>query len=78
MPIDQALLGRFRPLIWLGACFLAISMLTRFALLVRTGAGIPPSLGYWLYVYEVGLAYDLLAFVYFAWPLVLLLWLLPV
>lgn len=77
MPIDQALLGRFRPLIWLGACFLAISMLTRFALLVRTGAGIPPSLGYWLYVYEVGLAYDLLAFVYFAWPLVLLLWLLP-
>ncbi len=77
MPTDSALLRRFRPLIWLAACFLAISMLTRFALLIRTGAGIPPSPRYWLYVYEVGLGYDLLAFVYFAWPLVLLLWLLP-
>ena len=30
-------LGRFRPLAWLAGCFLAISALTRLALLVATG-----------------------------------------
>ena len=52
-------------------------MLTRLALLIATGSGVPASPGYWLYAFAVGLGYDLLAFVYFAWPLVLLLWLLP-
>jgi phosphoglycerol transferase MdoB-like AlkP superfamily enzyme len=74
---SDARFGRFRPLLWLGTCFLAISALTRLALLAATGSGVPVSPGLWLYAFGVGLGYDLLAFVYFAWPLVLLLWLLP-
>lgn len=70
-------LGRFRPLAWLALCFLSISSLTRLALLVAAGSGVPVAPGPWLYTFGVGLGYDLLAFVYFAWPLVLLLWLLP-
>lgn len=70
-------LGRFRPLAWLAGCFLAISALTRLALLVATGPGVPASPGAWLFAFGVGLGYDLLAFAYFAWPLLLLLWLLP-
>jgi phosphoglycerol transferase MdoB-like AlkP superfamily enzyme len=73
----SALSARFRPLAWLGGSFLAISTLTRLLLLIATGHGVPASPGYWLYAFGVGLGYDLLAFVYFAWPLVLLLWLLP-
>ena len=69
--------GRFRPLAWLALCFLSISALTRLALLMATGSGVPAAPGAWLYTFGVGLGYDLLAFVYFAWPLVLLLWLLP-
>src|SRR5690606_21946666 len=68
---------RFRPLLWLGLCFLAVSALTRLALLVAAGSGVPAAPASWLYAFGVGLGYDLLAFVYFAWPLVLLLWLLP-
>ncbi len=75
--IQSPLLSRFRPLLWLGICFLFVSVLTRFALLITTGSGVPASPGYWLYAFAVGLGYDLLTFVYFAWPLVLLLWLLP-
>ncbi|MEO5629522.1 MAG: LTA synthase family protein [Thermomonas sp.] len=75
--VSSPLLSRFRPLLWLGICFLSVSMLTRLALLIATGSGVPASPGYWLYAFAVGLGYDLLAFVYFAWPLVLLLWLLP-
>ena len=74
---QSPLYARFRPLVWLGACFLVISTLTRLALLVATGSGVPVSPGAWLYLFAVGLGYDLLAFVYFAWPLLLLLWLLP-
>lgn len=69
--------GRFRPLAWLAACFLSISALTRLALLVAAGSGVPAAPAAWLYAFGVGLGYDLLAFVYFAWPLLLLLWLLP-
>ena len=69
--------SRFRPLLWLGIVFVAVSTLTRLALLVATGTGVPASLGNWAYAFGVGLGYDLLAFVYFAWPLVLALWLLP-
>ena len=68
---------RYRPLAWLLAVFLAVSALTRLVLLVKTGAGVPPSPGTWLSIFLIGLGYDLLTFVYFAWPLVLLLWVLP-
>jgi phosphoglycerol transferase MdoB-like AlkP superfamily enzyme len=68
---------RYRPLAWLLAIFLAVSMLTRLVLLVAAGSGIPPGVGHWLAVFGVGLGFDLLTFVYFAWPMVLLLWLLP-
>lgn len=75
--IHSALLSRFRPLLWLGICFISVSALTRLALLIATGSGVPASPGYWFYAFAVGLGYDLLTLVYFAWPLVLLLWLLP-
>ena len=76
-PTHGPLSSRFRPLLWLGACFLLVSTLTRIMLLVATGGGVPPSVGNWLYVFGVGLGYDLLAFLYFGWPLLLLLWVLP-
>ena len=75
--IQSPLLSRFRPVLWLGLCFLIVSALTRLALLLAIGVGVPASPGYWLYAFGVGLGYDLLTFVYFAWPLVLVLWLLP-
>jgi phosphoglycerol transferase MdoB-like AlkP superfamily enzyme len=68
---------RFRPLAWLAVVSIGISTLTRLALLIATGNGIPTSPGYWLYAFLVGFGYDVLTFVYFAWPLVLLLWLMP-
>lgn len=73
----RSLRQRYAPLVWLALVFLAIAFLTRVALLVRTGDGVPPHVGSWLYVFLVGFAYDVIAFVYFASPLVLLLWLLP-
>lgn len=69
--------SRFRPLVWLCACFLLVSFLTRAVLLWATGSGVGTSVGAWAYVFGVGLFYDLIAMVYFAWPLVLLLWLMP-
>jgi phosphoglycerol transferase MdoB-like AlkP superfamily enzyme len=72
-----ALARRFRPLLWLGVCFLAISFLTRLILLLMTGSGVPPNPVDWVYAFGVGLGYDLVTFVYFAWPLVLFLWLVP-
>lgn len=68
---------RYRPLAWLLAVFLAISTLTRIVLLVAAGSGVSPTPAHWFDVFAIGLAFDLLTFVYFAWPLVLLLWLLP-
>jgi phosphoglycerol transferase MdoB-like AlkP superfamily enzyme len=68
---------RYRPLAWLLAAFLAISTLTRIVLLGAAGNGVPPNPGYWFDVFAIGLGFDLLTFVYFAWPLVLLLWVLP-
>lgn len=68
---------RFRPVLWLGTCFLVIATLTRLTLLIATGDGIPIDAGSYAYAFSVGLVYDLVAFVYFAIPLVLLLWLLP-
>ena len=68
---------RFRPLLWLAICFLTISTATRLALLLATGSGVPFSLESYAYAFGVGLAYDLLAYLYFAIPLMLLLWVLP-
>ena len=68
---------RFRPLLWLAVCFLAIAFVTRLILLLMTGSGVPPNPLDWLYAFGVGLGYDLVTFVYFAWPLVLFLWLVP-
>ncbi len=73
----STLTRRFQPLLWLGICFIAISFLTRLILLFMTGSGIPANPLYWLYAFAVGLGYDLITFVYFAWPLVLVLWLVP-
>ncbi|HET8898352.1 MAG TPA: sulfatase-like hydrolase/transferase [Rhodanobacteraceae bacterium] len=75
--LHASLRPRLRPLFWLGACMIGISFLTRLALLWMTGTGIAPKPGYWLYAFAVGLGYDVTTFVYFAWPLVLLLWLVP-
>ena len=72
-----SLLRRFRPLVWLGICFIAIAFVTRVILLVMTGSGVPPNPLDWLYAFGVGLGYDLITFVYVAWPLVLFLWLVP-
>ena len=77
MPTRFPLLDRFRPLLWLAGCLLAISAATRLALLVVTGSGVPATVGNWLYVFGVGLGYDVLAALYFGIPLLLLLWLLP-
>ena len=68
---------RYRPLAWLSVVFLVVSTATRLVLLVAAGSGVPASASHWLMVFGIGLAFDLLTFVYFAWPLVLLLWLLP-
>lgn len=68
---------RFRPLAWLGACFVAIAFLTRLILLLMAGSGVPLDPGYWMFAFGVGFVYDLVTFVYFAWPLVLFLWLVP-
>lgn len=68
---------RYAPLIWLACVFFAIEFLTRLVLLIKTGDGVPVQPLSWLYLFVVGAAYDLVAFLYFAWPLVLLLWLMP-
>ena len=53
------LYSRFRPLLWLGIVFLSLSALTRLALLVATGSGVPATFGNWAYAFGVGLGYDL-------------------
>ena len=75
--VHSLLFERYRPLLWLGVVFLVVCFLLRLVLLVATSAGVPTDPGTWLYIFAVGLGYDLLAFVYLAIPLVLLLWLLP-
>jgi len=82
MPIPDAtaaspLRQRYAPLLWLAAIFFSIESLTRLVLLIKTGDGVPAHITSWVYLFAVGLAYDFVAFVYFAWPLVLFLWLAP-
>lgn len=69
--------ARLRPLAWLAICFVAVSFVERLILLVMAGPGVPLDPLYWLYAFGVGLGYDLVTFIYFAWPLVLFLWLVP-
>lgn len=73
----SALKIRYSALYWLAAVFLTLSTLTRLILLIKTGDGIAVAPMSWLYLFVVGLGYDLVAFIYFAWPLVLVQWLLP-
>ncbi len=73
----SALRQRFRPLGWLAISYALIGMLTRIALLFMAGGGVPHNPLYWMYAFGVGLVYDLITFVYIAWPLVLFLWLMP-
>jgi phosphoglycerol transferase MdoB-like AlkP superfamily enzyme len=68
---------RFRPLVWLAIVFVAISFVTRVALLVMSGHEVPHTPLNLLYAFGVGLGYDLVTFIYVAWPMVLFLWLVP-
>lgn len=77
MPSPSSVWPRFRPLAWFAALFLFVAAATRLALLVATGDGVPATAANWLYLFGVGLVYDLVTLIYFAWPLVLWLWLVP-
>lgn len=68
---------RFRPLLWLAITYLAISFATRVVLLVMSGSEVPHTPLNLLYAFGVGLGYDLVTYIYVAWPLVLFLWLVP-
>ena len=68
---------RFRPLLWLAITFVAISFVTRVVLLIMSGHEVTHSVTNLLYAFGVGLGYDLITFIYVAWPMVLFLWLVP-
>ena len=68
---------RFRPLWWLGIVYVVLGAITRVALLVMTGKGIPHNPLDWLYAFGVGLCSDLITLLYVAWPLLLFLWIVP-
>lgn len=73
----SALLPRYRPVLWLLGVFLVTALATRVALLAATPAALAAPLFDVLLAFLAGTGYDLLTFVYFSWPLVLLLWILP-
>jgi phosphoglycerol transferase MdoB-like AlkP superfamily enzyme len=68
---------RFRPLGWFAVLYVVLGALTRVALLVMTGKGVPPNPLYWLVAFGVGLCSDLVTFLYVAWPLLIFLWIVP-
>ncbi|HEY8587314.1 MAG TPA: LTA synthase family protein [Rhodanobacter sp.] len=68
---------RFRPLWWLAILYLGISLVTRVVLLVMSGSEVPHTALNLLYAFGVGLGFDLITFIYVAWPLVLFLWIVP-
>jgi phosphoglycerol transferase MdoB-like AlkP superfamily enzyme len=68
---------RFRPLLWLAITFVAISFVTRVVLLIMSGHEVPHTPLNLLYAFGVGFGYDLITYIYVAWPLVLFLWLVP-
>ena len=76
MPLNTVL-PRYRPLLWLLGVFLLASLATRMALLAATPAALSAPVLDVVLAFVTGACYDLLAFVYFSWPLVLLLWLMP-
>lgn len=77
LPAQRTLRQRFRPLLWFGAVFVGVAFLVRLILLIKTRHEVPADIGSWLYLFAVGFGYDVVTFIYFAWPLVLVLWLLP-
>lgn len=72
-PVPQ----RFRPLWWLAISYLVITFATRVVLLVMSGAEVPHTAFNLAYAFGVGLFYDVVTFIYVAWPLVLFLWIVP-
>ena len=81
IPISRSsspLRQRFRPLGWLAVSYLVIGAITRVVLFFMAGEGVPLNPLYWLYAFGVGALYDLVTFLYIAWPLMLFLWLMPV
>jgi phosphoglycerol transferase MdoB-like AlkP superfamily enzyme len=72
-----ALRQRFRPLVWFAALFVGVAFVVRLVLTVKTAHEVPQGITTWLYVFGVGLGYDLVTLLYMAWPLLLVLWLLP-
>ena len=68
---------RLGPLLWLAITFVAISFATRVVLLIMSGGNVTHTPLNLLYAFGVGLGYDLITFIYLAWPLVLFLWLVP-
>ncbi|MDY1548731.1 LTA synthase family protein [Luteibacter sahnii] len=74
---SRALRQRFKPLAWFGVLFVAVAFLVRLILLVKTGKDVPPNPLQWLYLFGVGLGYDLITLLYVGWPMLLVLWLLP-
>src|ERR1700754_3351206 len=76
-PAPGAVRQRFRPLLWFGVLFVGVAFLAPLIPLVKPRHEVPPNLGQWLYLFLVGFGYDLVTYIYFAWPLVLALWLLP-
>lgn len=75
--VFQALRQRFRPLAWYGALFLIVAFVVRLILLIKTGKDVPHGPATWLYVFGVGLGYDVVTLLYMGWPMLLVLWLLP-
>jgi phosphoglycerol transferase MdoB-like AlkP superfamily enzyme len=73
----SSLRERFRPLWWLGIFYVVLGAITRVALLVMTGKGVPHDPLDWLYAFGVGLCSDLITLLYVAWPLLLFLWIVP-
>ncbi len=67
----------YRPLAAFVVFFLGVALLTRIVLLTVCFAQIPHDPLTLLSIFLIGLGYDVLAAVYFTWPLVLWLWLAP-
>ena len=68
---------RFRPLWWLGIVYVVIGVLTRAVLWYMSGDNAPLNPLNLLYVFGIGLGYDLITLLYVAWPMLLYLWLAP-
>lgn len=67
----------FRPLLWLAALFLAVSLATRIVLLFAARDGIAALSYEALRALVIGTGYDLVTLLYFALPMVLVLCVLP-